>query len=124
MYGSAGTGKSTLINHIAHFFADKRKLFLAQTNPAVDNLKRRVTASNCTFSTITKFLKRQSIITDYDLLIIDECSTVNNRDMRDILTKGYIQTVGFGRRFISDSLYPIWQLVQRGSRICSRNLGV
>ncbi|MBV7508618.1 ATP-dependent RecD-like DNA helicase [Bacillus sp. sid0103] len=87
MYGSAGTGKSTLINHIAHFFADKKKLFLAQTNPAVDNLKRRVTASNCTFSTITKFLKRQSNGTDYDLLIIDECSTVNNRDMRDILIK-------------------------------------
>ncbi|MCW5195908.1 ATP-dependent RecD-like DNA helicase [Bacillus amyloliquefaciens] len=87
MYGSAGTGKSTLINHLAHFFADKKKLFLAQTNPAVDNLKRRVTASNCTFSTITKFLKRKSIITDYDVLIIDECSTVNNRDMRDILIK-------------------------------------
>ncbi|WP_242598318.1 AAA family ATPase [Heyndrickxia oleronia] len=62
-------------------------MFLAQTNPAVDNLKRRVTASNCTFSTITKFLKRQSNDTDYDLLIIDECSTVNNRDMRDILIK-------------------------------------
>jgi energy-coupling factor transporter ATP-binding protein EcfA2 len=87
MYGSAGTGKSTLINHIAHFFADKKKLFLAQTNPAVDNLKRRVTASNCTYSTITKFVKRHSIITDYDLLIIDECSTVNNADMRAILTK-------------------------------------
>jgi len=87
VYGSAGTGKSTLINHIAHFFADKKKLFLAQTNPAVDNLKRRVTASNCTFSTITKFLKKQSVITDYDLLIIDECSTVNNCDMRNILTK-------------------------------------
>jgi energy-coupling factor transporter ATP-binding protein EcfA2 len=87
VYGSAGTGKSTLINHIAHFFADKKKLFLAQTNPAVDNLKRRVTASNCTFSTITKFVKKQSIITEYDLLIIDECSTVNNRDMRDIIAK-------------------------------------
>lgn len=87
VYGSAGTGKSTFINHIAHFFADKKKLFLAQTNPAVDNLKRRVTASNCTFLTITKFLKKQSITTDYDLLIVDECSTVNNRDMRNILTK-------------------------------------
>ncbi|WP_338657135.1 AAA family ATPase (plasmid) [Sporosarcina psychrophila] len=87
MYGSAGTGKSTLINHIAHFFADKKKLFLAQTNPAVDNLKRRVTASNCTFSTITKFLKSRSNVTDYDLLIIDECSTVNNLDMKDILIK-------------------------------------
>ncbi|MEK8021781.1 MAG: ATP-dependent RecD-like DNA helicase [Candidatus Parabeggiatoa sp.] len=87
VYGSAGTGKSTLINHISHFFADKEKLFLAQTNPAVDNLKRRVTAANCTFLTITKFLKTQNITTNYDLLIIDECSTVNNRDMKDILTK-------------------------------------
>lgn len=87
MYGSAGTGKSTLINHVAHFFADKKKLFLSQTNPAVDNLKRRVTASNCTFSTITKFLKSRSNVTDYDLIIIDECSTVSNRDMKDILIK-------------------------------------
>ena len=87
VYGSAGTGKSTLVDHIAHFFADKKKLLLAQTNPAVDNLKRRVTASNCTFLTITRFLKRQSINTEYDVLIIDECSTVNNRDMRDILNK-------------------------------------
>ncbi|WP_216350528.1 ATP-dependent DNA helicase [Dehalococcoides mccartyi] len=87
IYGSAGTGKSTIINHIAHFFADKKKLFLAQTNPAVDNLKRRVTASNCTFSTITKFIKKQNVWTEYDLLIIDECSTVNNRDMRDIIAK-------------------------------------
>lgn len=87
MYGSAGTGKSTLINHVAHFFADKEKLFLAQTNPAVDNLKRRVTASNCTFSTITKFLKSRSNVTNYDLIIIDECSTVSNRDMKDILKK-------------------------------------
>jgi energy-coupling factor transporter ATP-binding protein EcfA2 len=87
VYGSAGTGKSTLINHIAHLFADKSKLFLAQTNPAVDNLKRRVTASNCTFSTIAKFVKSQRVVTEYDLLIIDECSTVNNRDMRDVLNK-------------------------------------
>lgn len=87
VYGSAGTGKSTLINHIAHFFADKTKLFLAQTNPAVDNLKRRVTASECTFSTITRFVKKQKNITNYDLLIIDECSTVSNCDMREILAK-------------------------------------
>lgn len=87
IYGSAGTGKSTLINHIAHFFAEHEKLFLAQTNPAVDNLKRRVTASNCTFITVTKFLKTYRINTEFDLLIIDESSTVNNRDMRDILTK-------------------------------------
>ena len=87
IYGSAGTGKSTLINHIAHFFAGYKKLFLTQTNPAIDNLKRRVTASNCTFSTITKFLKSKSVITEYDLLIIDECSTVSNVDMKKIIDK-------------------------------------
>lgn len=87
IYGSAGTGKSTIINHVSHFFSDKSKLFLAQTNPAVENLKRRVSASNCTFSTITKFLKRQGNQTEFDILIIDECSTVNNREMRDILEK-------------------------------------
>ena len=87
IYGSAGTGKSTLINHISHFFADKDKLFLAQTNPAVDNLKRRVDAARCTFSTIRKFLMRQNVQTKYDVLFIDECSTVSNRDMRDILDK-------------------------------------
>jgi hypothetical protein len=87
IYGSAGTGKSTMINHVSHFFSDKKKLYLANTNPAVDNLKRRVTASNCTFETITKFLRRKNNPTDYDLLIIDECSTVSNRDMRAILVK-------------------------------------
>jgi ATP-dependent exoDNAse (exonuclease V), alpha subunit - helicase superfamily I member len=87
IYGSAGTGKSTLINHVAHFFADKKKLFLSQTNPAVDNLKRRVSASNCTFMTIAKFVKRSYVDTEYDLLIIDECSTVSNRNMRDIINK-------------------------------------
>jgi len=87
LYGSAGTGKSTLINHVAHFFAKFNKLFLAQTNPAVDNLKRRVTASNCTFSTIAKFLRSKSAATEYDLVVMDECSTVSNRDMCSVLAK-------------------------------------
>lgn len=91
VYGSAGTGKSTLINHVAHFFADKRKLFLSQTNPAIDNLKRRVTASNCTFLTIAKFLRRSTVATDYDLIVIDECSTVSNKDMRNVLEKATFQ---------------------------------
>ncbi len=87
IYGSAGTGKSTLINHIAHFFSERSKLFLAQTNPAVDNLKRRVTASNSNFMTITKFNETSSIRTKYDLLVIDECSTVSNREMKKLLSK-------------------------------------
>lgn len=89
IYGSAGTGKSTLINHISHLFASKSRLYLAQTNPAVNNMKRRVTASaNSTFMTISKFTNPYyKGNTDFDILIIDECSTVNNRDMRLILSR-------------------------------------
>lgn len=91
VYGSAGVGKSTLINHVAHFFSEKNKLFLSQTNPAVDNLKRRVTAASCTFSTITRFLTKRDIRTNYDLLVIDECSTVSNSDMKKVLEKATFQ---------------------------------
>jgi len=87
IYGSAGTGKSTLINHISHFFSDRSKLYLANTNPAIDNLKRRVTASNCDFHTVAKFTKNRYIETNYDILIIDECSTVSNRNMKEVLEK-------------------------------------
>lgn len=89
IYGSAGTGKSTLINHISHLFQTQSKLYLANTNPAVDNMKRRVTiqTSDTDFMTITKFVQKRDIRTKYDILFIDECSTVNNEDMRAILNK-------------------------------------
>ena len=87
VYGSAGTGKSTLIEHISKFFCDKKKLYLAKTNPAVDNLKRRITVSNSTFSTIDKFLSRQNKDRQTDLLFIDECSTVSNSDMIRIINE-------------------------------------
>lgn len=93
IYGAAGTGKSTLINHISNFFNDNNKLYLANTNPAVDNLKRKVTAANCTFQTITKFLSDRNTDTDYDLLVIDECSTVSNTDMIDVLNKAKFKTL-------------------------------
>lgn len=87
IYGAAGTGKSTMINHISNFFKDENKLFLANTNPAVDNLKRKVSAPKCEFKTITKFLSKYNTDFNYDILIIDECSTVSNRNMLDILNK-------------------------------------
>lgn len=89
VYGSAGTGKSYLINHISHLFADKSRLYLAQTNPAVNNIRRKVTISeNSTFKTISKFTNPYyKGKTEFDILIIDECSTVNNHDMRTILSK-------------------------------------
>lgn len=87
IYGSAGTGKSTLINHISNLYNDRKKIFLANTNPAVDNMRRKVTTANCEFMTIRKFLSPNNTATDYDILFIDECSTVSNSDMKQILDK-------------------------------------
>lgn len=87
IYGSAGTGKSTLIKHISNFWADKDKIFLANTHPAVDNMRRKVTAGNSEYNTIAKFLSKRNNNTDCDVLFIDECSTVSNDDMRRVLEK-------------------------------------
>ena len=84
IYGAAGTGKSTMVNHIANYFNENQKLFLAQTNPAIDNLSRRVNAQATTFRTIAGHLRR-SDATDYDVLFIDECSTVSNADLLKVM---------------------------------------
>lgn len=87
IYGAAGTGKSTMVDHIAHYFSDKNKLFLAHTNPAIDNLKRKVSAKNSNFWTISSQIGRRTSGQEYDLLVIDECSTVSNADMIKVLEK-------------------------------------
>lgn len=87
IYGSAGTGKSTLIKHISNFWADKKKIFLANTHPAVANMRRKVTAGNSEYNTIATFLSKRNYNTDCDVLFIDECSTVSNDDMRRMLEK-------------------------------------
>lgn len=120
IYGAAGTGKSTMVNHIADYFNDKRKLFLAHTHPAVDNLKRRVSAQNSEFRTISGQIWKKSVGTDYDLLVIDECSTVSNSDMLAVLAKTsfkllvlvgdvyQIQAIQFGNWFgIIRSFIPV-----------------
>ena len=89
IYGSAGTGKTTLINHISNLFKNQSKLYLANTNPAVDNMRRRVSlqTADTNYMTVAKFLASQNIRTEYGILVIDECSTVSNRDMKAILEK-------------------------------------
>ena len=87
IYGAAGTGKTYIINHVSQFFDDQDKLFLANTNPAVENLRRKVNAQNCEFMTIKRFLLSSYLKTDYDILVIDECSMVSNSDMADLLEK-------------------------------------
>lgn len=122
IYGSAGTGKTTLINYVANFFKDNRKLFLANTNTAVDNLRKKVDAPNCFFKTITQHNYYPS---NTDLLIIDKSSTVSNSDMVKVLaiTKFkllivvgdvyQIKSISFGnwfgllRKFIPNSSYEL-----------------
>ncbi|MGL4174305.1 MAG: ATP-dependent DNA helicase [Actinomycetota bacterium] len=83
IYGAAGTGKTRMVDHIANYFADNPKLFLANTHPAVENLRRRLTPANATCRTIASHTRTPS--GDYDLLVIDECSTVSNADLLAIL---------------------------------------
>ena len=86
IYGAAGTGKTTLIKHLSSYFADSSKLFLANTNPAKENLRRQIKVSNSEFSTIASC---DPLVNghNYDVVFIDECSTVDNAAMKDLLRK-------------------------------------
>ena len=87
IYGAAGTGKSTLISHISRFFDSKDKLYLTSTHSALDNLQRKVNSGNKYFSTIETFIKNPKVRTSYDMLVIDECSTISNKNMYEVLNK-------------------------------------
>ena len=89
IYGSAGTGKTKLIEYISEYFksrpTDASMLFLAHTHTAINNLKRRIgNISNASFDTVKKYTYRDVTV---DVLIIDECSTIGNDDMYKLLNK-------------------------------------
>lgn len=87
IYGAAGTGKSTLIKHIAQFWEDSNKVYIANTHPAVENLRRKVKDNGGEYLTIKKFINSYPSYRKIDILFIDECSMVSNKDMLDILNK-------------------------------------
>ncbi|MIO78963.1 helicase, partial [Campylobacter coli] len=62
IYGAAGTGKTTLIEHISSFFHDKNKLYLANTNTAVNNLRQRLDIQNSSFSTVASYIANKNNI--------------------------------------------------------------
>lgn len=87
IYGAAGTGKTYLINHVSQYFDNRKKLYLSNTHPAVENLRRNVTTQNAEFSTVKGFTSNYWTEIEYDILIVDECSMISNSDMQDVLRK-------------------------------------
>ena len=85
IYGAAGTGKTRVVEYITEYFAEDDILFLANTNPAVDNLRRR-TGDKYTYNTIYSYLDN-GYYRSYDLIVIDECSMVSNNDIYRILER-------------------------------------
>ena len=88
IYGAAGTGKTTLMNHISTLMGDRGKLFLSKTHTATENLKRSITAPG-SFSeamTVDQFIRSGSV-DDFDVIFVDECSTIDNRTMMMLLQR-------------------------------------
>ena len=116
IYGAAGTGKSTLINYISNLYKSQKQIFLAQTNPAIENLKTKVdNANNANTRTIAKFLGDKSQDVECELLFIDECSTVSNADMVKILEKAkFKQLILVGDTYQIEAIqYGTWFNISR-----------
>ena len=88
IYGAAGTGKTTLINYISNLMSNQRKLFLTKTHTALQNLKRRIDnpGTDSDFISIDSFTKQVNL-PDYDIIFMDECSTIDNRTMERFLNR-------------------------------------
>lgn len=88
IYGSAGTGKSTLISKELSIMENVKVLCLCNTHSALENLKNRINNRNFYFSTISSYLSRlNKEVENWDILVIDECSNVPTRDMADLLKR-------------------------------------
>ncbi len=109
VYGPAGSGKSYFTKYLVDLIPEMTVCCIALTNPAVDNIRQKIGPKKAEFCTINAFLKDDLV--DYDLLIIDECSTIGTRCMKTILEHGHfkmlllcgdiyqIQSIEFGNWF-------------------------
>ena len=68
--------------------AGRSKLFLTKTHTALQNLQRRIDnpGPSSDFISIDSFTKRVNL-PDYDIIFVDECSTIDNRTMSIFLEK-------------------------------------
>lgn len=115
IYGPAGTGKTKMIELISSALEHYKVCLIANTNTAVTNLKSRLQEdNNLSIMTINNYLKNYN--ENCDLLVIDECSMVSNKDMLNILGKdNYNSIIMVGDIFQIESIqYGNW------FKICSR----
>lgn len=88
LHGPAGTGKTKMLEVYSEIFKDYSKIFIANTNTAVDNLRSRIQKidhEKTVFENVRQFIDKD--LESYDILFIDECSMVSNNDMCSILKK-------------------------------------
>ena len=85
IYGSAGTGKTKVLELLSAAFQNYNKYFVATTNTAVSNLSSRIHAKNSEFKTVTEFKRRDFY--DCEILFVDECSMISNDDIIEVLSK-------------------------------------
>ncbi|NTW89625.1 MAG: AAA family ATPase [Candidatus Moranbacteria bacterium] len=86
IYGSAGTGKTKMIEYIDSVFLGEKKVFLSNTWASVNNLRHRIGESDRRFfSTVSSYLCHIDHYDEAEILFIDECSTVCNDDLLKVL---------------------------------------
>ncbi len=88
IYGAAGTGKTTLVKYISQMLSKSKKLFLTKTHTALHNLQNNIcdVGGNVQFASIDSVVKSNESI-DFDVIFVDECSTIDNRTMQKLLMK-------------------------------------
>lgn len=88
--GPAGTGKTRLIKSVSEIYTRQKKIFLAYTHAAVENLRSKVVIGEdgmcITIKKYLQLLKKETQISA-DLLVIDECSIVSSHEVAEILLK-------------------------------------
>lgn len=103
IHGPAGTGKTKMLEVLAEIYSDYKKIFIANTNTAKDNLERRISdidKANSTFQTVHNYVRNN--YDSYDILIVDECSTISNKDMYAIISRNSFKLI-----ILSGDIYQI-----------------
>ena len=86
VYGPAGTGKSYFANKMLDILDGYNVLCISSTHASLNNLKRRISTKKAIYRVVESVARtKQPIYQNYDVVIIDECSTISNNDILKVL---------------------------------------